>query len=89
MELDDILTKRDLYDFEERIISVLKSTHTPKKPSKYLRSKDVCEMLNISQATLQNFRNSGKINFTKLGGTLFYEIEEIESKLKLSATNLQ
>jgi Mn-dependent DtxR family transcriptional regulator len=89
MELDQILTKRDLYDFEQRIISILKSDLNASKPSKYLRTKDVCEMLNISPATLQNLRNSGKITFKRLGGILIYEAAEIERRLKQPVSSTQ
>ena len=51
------------------------------KPKKWLRSKEVRKMLNISSGTLQNMRIQGHIPFTKLGGTLFYDYDKINNIL--------
>jgi len=76
------ITKRDLREFEQRLISILTEIRLGRKSPKYLRSRDVCEMFNISQSTLQNFRNSDVIPFKRIGGTLIYEAHEVEAKLQ-------
>jgi hypothetical protein len=40
---------------------------------KWLKSKEVRELLQISSGTLQNLRVRGVLEFTRIGGTLFYD----------------
>ena len=82
METDQILTKRDLLEFEQRLFSKLREPQSGRKSPKYLRSRDVCEMFNISQSTLQNLRNNKNIPFKRIGGTLIYDADEVEAKMK-------
>ena len=51
------------------------------QPIKWLRSKNVREMLGISDSTLQNMRIKGIIPAYKLGPTWYYREEEILSAL--------
>ena len=48
-----------------------------KETYKWLRSKDVREMLGISDSTLQTMRIKGTIPAYKLGATWFYREDEI------------
>lgn len=48
-----------------------------KENFKWLRSKDVREMLGISNSTLQTMRIKGTIPAYKLGPTWFYREDEI------------
>ena len=47
----------------------------------FIRSADVCKMLNISNSTLRNLRAERAIPFYKLGGTFLYSKEEIMNHL--------
>lgn len=47
----------------------------------FIRSADVCKLLNISNSTLKNLRSSKNIPFYKLGGTFLYSKEEIMNYL--------
>lgn len=47
----------------------------------FIRSADVCKLLNISNSTLKNLRAEHKIPFYKLGGTFLYNKEEIMNYL--------
>lgn len=47
----------------------------------FIRSTDVCKLLNISNSTLRNLRASQGIPFYKLGGTFLYNKEEIMNYL--------
>ena len=49
---------------------------------KWMRSKNVRMMLNISDSTLQNMRISGAIPAYKLGSSWFYREDEILEALK-------
>lgn len=74
----EFITKQD---FKTQIAQSIASLNTDMKPKKWLRSKEVRKMLNISPGTLQNMRIQGHIPFTKLGGTLFYDSNEIDKIL--------
>ena len=47
----------------------------------FIRSADVCKLLNISNSTLRNLRAERAIPFYKLGGTFLYSKEEIMNYL--------
>ena len=47
----------------------------------FIRSTDVCKLLNISNSTLRNLRAERAIPFYKLGGTFLYSKEEIITKI--------
>lgn len=46
---------------------------------KWLKSIDVRKLLGISSGTLQNLRVNGILPFTKIGGVLYYEYEDIQN----------
>ncbi len=45
---------------------------------KWLKSIDVRKLLGISPGTLQNLRVNGTLPFTKIGGVLYYDQEDIQ-----------
>lgn len=47
----------------------------------FIRSADVCKLLNISNSTLKNLRAAQAIPFYKLGGTFLYSKDEIMNYL--------
>lgn len=47
----------------------------------FIRSADVCKLLNISNSTLRNLRAEQAIPFYKLGGVFLYNKEEIMNYL--------
>ncbi|MEQ3665425.1 helix-turn-helix domain-containing protein [uncultured Winogradskyella sp.] len=80
-----ILTTDDLYDFKMQLFGELKKllTENPQStPKKYLKSAEVMDMLQISPGTLQNLRINGTLPYTKIGGIILYEYEEILKVLK-------
>lgn len=79
MELADITTKQDLLDLENRLIERLQEItsehgHTAKK---WLRSKEVQKLLGLSSSGLQNLRINGVLPYSKIQGSIYYDIEEI------------
>jgi Mn-dependent DtxR family transcriptional regulator len=75
-----ILTTEDLYDFKQELFGELKmllQAKAPKAIKKYLKSAEVMEMLQVSPGTLQNLRINGTLPYTKIGGIILYEYEEI------------
>lgn len=44
---------------------------------KFLSNRDVCQMLHISSRALQDWRDTGKIPFIKIKGTILYKESDI------------
>ncbi|GGG59481.1 helix-turn-helix domain-containing protein [Epilithonimonas arachidiradicis] len=80
----NIITKEDLQEFKDDLLKDIKNLFNIKisEQKLWLRSSEVKELLNISSGTLQNLRNEGKLNYTRVGGTLYYNYEDIEEMLK-------
>ena len=79
----EILTKQDLAIFKNELLAEIKQIVTPGKleKQKWLKSYEVCEALGICYGTLQNLRINGSISYTKLGGLLYYDYEEIQQNM--------
>ena len=80
-----IITTDDLREFKLELLEeiqelLLKQHSTTSK--KWLRSKEVRELLGISPGTLQNLRINGTLPYTKIGGVLYYDEEEINAVLE-------
>lgn len=75
-----IITTDDLREFKMELLDDIKqllnnqSGHSFKK---WLKSPEVKELLGISSGTLQNLRINGTLPYTKVGGVLYYDYEEI------------
>lgn len=63
------------------IKAMLKPAETPNL-RKWIKSVDVKKLLNISHGKLQTMRNSRAISFTRVGGTLYYNLEDIHRMLE-------
>lgn len=86
-----IITTEDLMEFKidllQEIKKMIQSTET-NTFKKWLKSKEVTKLLNISPGTLQTLRINGTLTYTKIGGTLYYDnmdIEKLLNKNKISA----
>ncbi|KYH07813.1 hypothetical protein A1704_03875 [Chryseobacterium cucumeris] len=81
----DTITKKDLEILRNQIISdignLLDNKLEDNKDSEefgWMRSKTIRKKLNISAATLQNLRITGKIRFKKLLGSYYYNSEDLQ-----------
>jgi hypothetical protein len=80
----EIITKEDLNEFRERLLSDIKSLlagNPVQENTRWLKSYQVKNMLRISPGTLQNLRVNGTISYTKIGGILYYKYEDIQRLL--------
>ena len=76
-----IITTDDLRDFKLELIEELKkllSQHSSGNLKRFMRSSEVKEHLKISTGTLQNLRINGTLPYIKVGGIIYYDIEEIQ-----------
>lgn len=81
----EIITKEDLRTFRVELLNDLKqslSHHIPEKPKQWLKSQEVRRILKISPGTLQNLRVNHTLRFTKIGGIIYYNYEDIEALLE-------
>lgn len=83
-----IITKEDFLQFKIELITELEKFITEKieTKKKWLRSRQIEEILDISSGTLTNYRVNGKITYSKIGDTYFYPIDEIHALLEKNAS---
>jgi len=89
-----ILTSEDLQDFKIELFEELKklmittpATEPKQEEVKWLKSHQVQRMLGISPGTLQNLRINGTIPYTKIGGVIFYSLEDINAIMHRNKRN--
>lgn len=76
-----IITTDDLREFKMELLDDIKkllSTQAAGKIKKYLKSSEVMDLLQVSPGTLQNLRINGTLPYTKVGGIIYYDAEEIQ-----------
>ncbi len=79
-----LLVLSDLAAFKRELISDIRGLlrEFSAQPSKrWLKTSEVGKMLGMSSGTLQTLRNNGTIPYTKIGGVVYYDIEEINKML--------
>ncbi len=89
-----ILTSEDLQDFKMELFEELKkllittpATEQKQEEIKWLKSHQVQRMLGISPGTLQNLRINGTIPYTKIGGVIFYSLDDINAIMHRNKRN--
>lgn len=85
-----IITNDDLREFKHQLLDDIKEILANQSgfvTKKWLRSQEVREFLGVSQGTLQNLRVNGTIPYTKIGGVLYYDQEEIIQLLEDNRTH--
>ena len=90
-----ILTSEDLHDFKTELFDELKKlfgqsakdTKQDQQTTRWLKSHQVQRMLGISPGTLQNLRINGTIPYTKVGGVIFYSMEDINAIMERNKRN--
>lgn len=76
----NIITTEDLHEFKLELLDDIKTLIDQQadfKPKKWLKSPEVRKLLSISAGTLQNLRINGTLPYTKVGGVIYYDYEEI------------
>src|SRR6056297_1073060 len=74
------ITTDDLREFKMELLDDIKELLTNQSSTfskRWLKSPEVRELLGISPGTLQNLRINGTLPYTKVGGVLYYDYEEI------------
>ncbi len=77
----NIITTEDLQVFKSELLEDIKQIINHQSgfaPKKWLKSPEVRDLLSISPGTLQNLRINGTLPFTKVGGVIYYDYDEIQ-----------
>lgn len=85
-----VLTTEDLQEFKKELLQELKflfPNNQATQNKKWLKSKEVRNMLSISPGTLQTLRINGTIPYTKMGGVIYYDNDEILRILQKNRIN--
>ncbi len=80
----DLITIQDLQLLRQQILEDIKRITQQNKTERknWLKSSEVRKMLKISPGTLQNLRINGQLSPSKIGGTFYYQLSEIETLLQ-------
>ncbi|SDP43760.1 Helix-turn-helix domain-containing protein [Mucilaginibacter sp. OK268] len=80
----DLITKEDLKQFKNEMLTEMKHLLKPGQgqSKQWLKSYEVRKLLNISPGTLQNLRINGTLRYTRIGGLLYYKLEDIQNLLE-------
>lgn len=80
----ELITREDLKQFKTEMLIEMKHLLKPDQgqSKQWLKSYEVRKLLNISPGTLQNLRVNGTLRYTKIGGLLYYKLEDIEKLLE-------
>jgi len=75
----ELLTKEDLKNFKTELLNDIREIIKPGagQSKQWLKSNEVRKMLSISPGTLQNLRINGTLRYTKIGGMMYYKLEDI------------
>ena len=85
-----VLTSEDLIEFKMELIDDIKTIfqeHSGTRVKKWIKSSEVKKFLGVSNGTLQNLRINGTISYTKIGGILYYDLDEIQKTLEQNRIN--
>jgi hypothetical protein len=80
----ELITKQDLREFKNDLLNEIKQIIKPGQgqSKQWLKSVEVRKLLNISPGTLQNLRINGTLRYSKIGGMMYYKLEDIHKLLE-------
>ncbi|SRR5258708_4462848 len=81
----NIVTIEDLENFKQTLLEEIRKIISQKQgppTHKWLKSHEVRRLLTLSPGTLQNLRVNGTLPFTKIGGVIFYDYDDIQRMIE-------
>jgi hypothetical protein len=78
----ELITWEDLKQFEIKLLKEIRTLLKPEQTKQWLKSAEVRKLLNILAGTLQNLRINGTLRYTKIGGIMYYKLEDINKILE-------
>lgn len=86
----NIITLEDLQDFKQELLTEFQKLLTQRHTTptrKWLKSHEIRKLLGVSPGTLQTLRVNGTLPFTKIGGIIFYEYDDIQKMIEENKNN--
>lgn len=85
----NLATREDLELWKNELVQEVKDLIKGQipQPVKWVKSPKAREILGCSSGTLQNLRQNGTLEFSKIGGTLYYSMESITKTLESNKQN--
>ncbi len=86
----NIVTLEDLHNFKQELIAEIQKLLSQRQTTparKWLKSNEVRRLLLLSPGTLQNLRVNGTLPFTKIGGVIFYDYDDIQKMIEANKRN--
>ena len=81
----NIVTLEDLQNFKQELLTEIQKLLSQRQTTparKWLKSHEVRRLLMLSPGTLQNLRVNGTLPFTKIGGVMFYDYDDIQKMIE-------
>jgi hypothetical protein len=91
MATTNIVTVEDLETFKNNLVETLVKVLTDRASSparRWMKSHEVRRFLKLSPNTLQALREKGLLPYTKIGGVIYYDYEDIRTMLEQNKTIL-
>lgn len=86
----NIITPEDLQSFKIELLEEIQKLLSQRQTTparKWLKSHEVRRLLTLSPGTLQNLRINGTLPFTKIGGVIFYDYDDIQKMIEENKRN--
>ena len=86
-----IVTTEDIHVFKSELVEEFKKLlrqNGIQPVKKWLKSSEIRKLLSISPGTLQNMRINGTLPFTKIGGVIYYDHEDIQKMLQSNKVHI-
>ncbi|MCF8294003.1 MAG: helix-turn-helix domain-containing protein [Chitinophagaceae bacterium] len=80
----DLITQQDmdtLHEKVDRLINLLEKQPIP-QPSEWIKSFEVKKLLRCSDSTLSNYRKTGLLKFSKVGGVHYYRNDDVQKLIE-------
>lgn len=79
----EVITKEDLQAFRNDLINDIETLFSKniQQPTEWLKAAAVRKLLKISPGTLLTLRATGKLHYSKIGGTYYYRLQDIQRML--------
>ena len=89
MQTDLLITRKDLARVSKNVARLKRQVFRLRRLVRqkdyrndlFVKSGEVCKILRISASTLQTMRKRGKIPYSRLGGMLIYQYEDVKNLL--------
>lgn len=79
----NIITPEDLQKFKQELLTEIENLMSQKQTTaaRWLKSHQVMRLLALSPGTLAHLRVNGTLPYTKIGGVIYYDYDDLQKML--------